>query len=91
MIFYVLISCHSQFFDFTKLFSSLQTQVISFSAFKFSTSIAVGVNRNRMSQLTQKLPLIIEKSNYILKRLYIKMALLLWSAELSCWQLPQSL
>jgi hypothetical protein len=38
-------TCHSQFFDFTKLFSSFQTQVISFLAFKFSPIIAeVGTN-----------------------------------------------
>jgi len=37
----LMTTCHSQFFDFTKLLSSLQTQVISFSAFKLSPIIAV--------------------------------------------------
>ena len=36
----IQVACQSQFFDFTKLFSSLQTQVISFLAFKFSPIIA---------------------------------------------------
>jgi len=35
------VTCHSQFFDFTKLLSSLQTQVISFSGFVKFAIIAV--------------------------------------------------